>query len=345
MKNALDPLTSRERVMNLLNHQDIDRIPCFSGMGNVLMEAINQFGLKFESAHKNAKNMATLAASTYKLSKFECAVVPFDVNYEAEALGSEINFHETSSEEIVYPTVKNPILDVGQPVNIPQDLVKRGRIPVILEAIQMLQKDVGRDIAIGAYVLGPYTLAGALTDLDTFLKRSYKNPTETKNVLDSLVEVIVTIAQALKHAGADYVTVREMGATSDLISPRIFKTIVLPYLETIFQQIDSPTILHICGNTTPILQFMSQAGADAVSIGQKTAIAQAKEVLGNKVPLLGNIDGFGVITRGTPEEIKRVVKEAIESGVDAIWPACDIWPTAPIENVRTLVEATKEYGS
>lgn len=337
-------MTHRERVLNLLDRQEIDRIPCFSGMGNVLMDALSRLGLKFDEAQKDSQQMATLAASTYKLTEFECAVVPFDVTFEAEALGCEINFHETSSEEILYPTVKQPILEIGQPIEPPDDLLERGRIPLILEAIRLIQKDVGKEIAIGSYVLGPYTLAGALTDLDQLLKLSYKDPTKVKIILESLVDVIATVAQAFTKAGADYITVREMGATTDLISPRLFKTVVLPYLKALLDQITTPKILHICGKTAPILEMMVETGADALSVGQKNDIVQSREKLRGNTLLFGNIDGFGILTKGSPDEIKKTVREAINSGVDAIWPACDIWPTAPLGNIKTLVEATKEYG-
>ncbi|MFQ6126649.1 MAG: MtaA/CmuA family methyltransferase [Candidatus Heimdallarchaeota archaeon] len=337
-------MTPRKRVLKLLNRQEIDRVPCFSGMGNVLMDAMNHLGLKFEEAQKEPQQMATLAASTYKLTNFECAVVPFDVTFEAEALGCEINFHEMSSEEILYPTVKQPILEIGQPIEPPEDLLERGRIPLILEAIQLIQKDVGKEIAIGSYVLGPYTLAGVLTDLDQLLKLSYKNPTKVKIVLESLVDVIAIIAQAFKKAGVDYITVREMGATTDLISPRLFKTVVLPYLQALLNQITTPKVLHICGKTTPILELMEETGVEAISIGQKNDITQSREKLKRNTLLFGNIDGFGVLTKGSPGEIKKIVREVIKSGVDAIWPACDIWPTAPLENIKALVEATKLYG-
>ncbi|MQL53411.1 methyltransferase, partial [Desulfofundulus thermobenzoicus] len=29
----------------------------------------------------------------------------------------------------------------------------------------------------------------------------------------------------------------------------------------------------------------------------------------------------------------------------AVWPSCDIWPTAPLENLRTMVETVQKYGA
>ena len=32
------------------------------------------------------------------------------------------------------------------------------------------------------------------------------------------------------------------------------------------------------------------------------------------------------------------------AGVSAIWPGCDIWPTATKENMQAMMAAAKKYG-
>ena len=48
---------------------------------------------------------------------------------------------------------------------------------------------------------------------------------------------------------------------------------------------------------------------------------------------------------GKPGEVDEAVKEAIASGVNGIWPGCDIWPTLPRQNIEALVAATRKYGN
>ena len=52
----------------------------------------------------------------------------------------------------------------------------------------------------------------------------------------------------------------------------------------------------------------------------------------------------GVLVEGKPEDVENAVKEAIENGVDGIWPGCDLWPTAPKENMDALMAGVQQYG-
>lgn len=42
--------------------------------------------------------------------------------------------------------------------------------------------------------------------------------------MDKLTEMCITIGQAMQAAGADYITLREMGTGTDLLSPRPGRT-------------------------------------------------------------------------------------------------------------------------
>jgi [methyl-Co(III) methanol-specific corrinoid protein]:coenzyme M methyltransferase len=60
--------------------------------------------------------------------------------------------------------------------------------------------------------------------------------------------------------------------------------------------------------------------------------------------ILGNIDPYGVVVKGKPDDVENAVKDAIDNGVNAIWPGCDIFPTVPRENMEALMAATQKYG-
>ncbi len=337
-------MTPKERVLGLLKKEKIDRVPCFSGMGNVTVEGMKKYNIKFAEVHKNAEDMAKLAASTYKLYGYECAVVPFDLCLEAEALGSEINWYAHVEDNILYPTIKTKLVKAGDEVNIPDDLEERGRLPMIKEVIGLLKDDIGDEVPIGSYVLGPFTLAGQIMDLNELLKISFKRPDDVNRILTGLVDVATRVAKLEKEAGADYITIREMGAPSDVISPRMFKTLVQPHLIKTIEGIEAPRILHICGNTNPIVELMNECGADAISVDQKNDLVQTRQKIGDDTILLGNLDPYNVLVQGTVQDVENAVKDVIEKGVNGIWPGCDIWPDVPPENMKALVEATEKYG-
>jgi len=339
-----DTMTPRERVLKIFAGEKTDRPACFSGMGNVTAEGLKEFGYKFAAVHSDAKMMADSAASSYKLFGFECAVVPFDLCVEAEAMGCDINVY-SHLEDILYPTIKTKLINTEDEmdIEIPSDLSTRGRVPMMKEVIGLLKNDIGNDVAIGAHVLGPFTLAGQIMELNTLLKLSFKKPDKVGKLLDLLADVLITIAREYEDAGADYITVREMGATSDVLSPRVFKNLILPYLKKIFSGLEKDNVVHICGKTNDIAVFMVESGAKAVSVDQKNDVADTRKKIGDDALLFGNYDPYNVLVSGTQEQVRETIKQCMDNGVNAVWPGCDIWPTVPPENFLAMMDEVKKY--
>jgi [methyl-Co(III) methanol-specific corrinoid protein]:coenzyme M methyltransferase len=338
-------LTSRERVLRLFRKEKIDCIPVFSGMGNITVHGLEKYGWKFPEIHTDARKMASMAASSFELFGYECAVVPFDLAVEAEALGSKANYYPHATD-ILYPTISEHPAEKVEELNlqVPSDLSKAGRIPVVCQALRLLKTEVGDRIVIGSHVLGPYTLAGQLLDLSHLAKAAFKKADLVGALLDTLAGVLIDIITIYREAGADYVAVREMGAGPDILSPRIFQSLIMPPLTKIFTGIRSPNVLHICGDTNDIIEQMAACGADALSIEKKNRVAETRRKLGPDALIFGDIDGYGILVQGTPGQVEQAVKEAIDAGVNAIWPGCDIWPTAPKENMKAMMAAARKYG-
>ena len=338
-------LNSRERVLRLFKGDEIDRIPVFSGLGNITVYGLEKLGYRFVDVHTDARKMASAAASTFQLFGFECATVPFDFGVEAEALGCKVNFYP-HHEDVIYPTIKENLAEYIEDVNIdvPSDLAKAGRVPIVTEAIRLLKEEVGKQVAVGAIILGPYTLAGQVTDPGHMAKVAFKKPDVVHKLLDILDEVEIETARIYKEAGADYITIHEMAAGGEILSPRMFGSVVRPHLERIIAAIPSPKVLHMCGDTDGIVDQMAICGADAISVEQKNHIAESRQKVGPDVLIFGNIDTTNLMVRGKPEEVESAVKQVIADSVNAVWPGCDLWPTTPKENMEALVAATIKYG-
>ena len=337
-------LTARERVLKLFAGEEIDRPPCFSGMGNVTTEGLKALGHKFAAIHLDAKMMAASAASTYKLFGFESAVAPFDLCIEAEAMGCEINVY-AHSEDLLYPTIKKKLIhnEAEMEITVPSNLTERGRVPLMKETIKLIKKDIGGEAAVGTYVLGPFTLAGQIMELNDLLKLSFKKPEKVGKLLDQLSDVIIQVAGEYETAGVDYLTVREMGSTSDVLSPRVFKSLILPYLKKIFEKLTVPSVLHICGKTNDIVPFMAESGAKAISVDQKNDVAETRKKLGPRALVFGNYDPYNVLVAGTPDLVRQTIRKCMDDGVSAVWPGCDIWPTVPPENFKAMVDEVRKY--
>lgn len=338
-------MNSRERVLKLFRGETVDHVPCFSGMGNVTEEGFTKLGYRFADIHLDAKQLADSAASTYKLFGYECGVVPVDLCVEAEAMGCVINVYP-HAEGILYPTIKEKLVhnENEMDVAVPADLAARGRVPLICEAIRLMKADIGNHVAVGSYVLGPFTLAGQIMELNDLLKLSFKKADKVAKLLDVMADAIIIVAKEYEKAGVDYITVREMGATSDVLSPRVFKNLILPPLQKIMKELKAYSVLHICGKTNDIVTSMMEAGPTAISVEQKNDVAETRKKLGSDALIFGNFDPYNVLVSGDEDLVRKTIQKCIDDGVSAVWPGCDIWPTVPPQNMKAMMDVIYSYG-
>jgi [methyl-Co(III) methanol-specific corrinoid protein]:coenzyme M methyltransferase len=337
-------MTPRERVKSFFERQPVDTMPCFSGMGMVTVQAIDRLGIRFAQVHSSPDYMARSAIASAEIYGFDAVIVPYDMCTVPEALGRGVSLYE-DADGILYPTVPSKWATLDE-VDLPGDTgyLAKGRMPVVDEAIGLAKAHDGGKFAVGGWVLGPFTMAGQLIELDVLLKGVKKDKERVEGFLSKMTDLVIQVAQHYQSMGVDYMNIREMGSGTDLLSPRMWKTLIQPNLQKVFRALDSPKILHICGSTDLIIEMMNDCGADALSVDQKNNVLESRKKLEDDVILLGNFDPYGTLVQMDAPKVDGVIKKCIDDGVDAVWPGCDLWPDLKKENVEAYVRAVREYG-
>lgn len=336
-------ISPRERVKKFLNREPVDRMPVFSGMGLVTVQAIEKLGIRFAQVHGSAEYLARSAMISSDIFGFESVLVPYDMCTMAEAMGRGVTVYE-NAEGVLYPTVPDKWQTLEE-VAIDDDWVHKARMPIVEDAFKIILKEANGKYAVGAWVLGPFTLGGQVIELDLLLKGAAREKEKVEAFMEKMTATVIETAKRYQALGVDYINVREMGSGTDLLSPRMWKQLIQPYLKEIFAELKSPKILHICGGTDLIVELMNQCGADALSFDQKNNLAETRKKIGNDMLLLGNFDPYGTLCQMEASEVPAVMKACIDAGVDAVWPGCDIWPEVKAENVEAWVKTVKEYGA
>jgi len=333
-------LTPKKRLFNVLNDRPVDRIPTFcSGCSQtVTLESMEEIGVYWPKAHSDPIKMAELSASTYDLTGLEIAGVPFCVSVEAEALGC---FTEIGNKKDSIPQVTGTPYTEFEDINVPDNLLTSKRVPVVLEAISILKEQIGDTLPIVAGMTGPFTLACYLAGIEPMLKGLIRKPDKFMGFIELSTEVGAIYAQALVEAGADVISIADPSASSDIISPRMFRGIVKPAITKIVDVIDGASFLHICGNSTPIIRDMAETGVDSISISDKVDAKQAKQLVGEKTKVTGNISTTVTLALKEPNDVQEECRIAIDAGVDILAPSCGLAPMTPNKNIRALVEAAK----
>ena len=326
----------REKILSLLSGQKVDTVPAFSGLIHVTAEGLEREGLKLYEAYHDAGKMARAATSTFKLTGMPSATLPLDLCSPAEALGSELNFYEDG--RLQFPQVRKVIFKSTKEIEgvVVSSKWKEGRIDLICEAIRLVKEDVGKDVVISGLIPGPYTLLLYICNLTNMVMEMKREP---QVVLDSLFHLsffLAEIGKAYHEAGADFITIHDMGGSAGFVGPSVYEQFVLPAERYLIGRLPKPNVLSVCGRMDKALHLLPLAGADAISIDQTTDVRLARETL-KDVLLFGNLDPVETLSRGGEANIAEAVTGAKEAGVDAVWPGCDLVPSTPIQNIARML--------
>jgi [methyl-Co(III) methanol-specific corrinoid protein]:coenzyme M methyltransferase len=330
----------REKILELLSGKKIDSKPAFSGLIHVTAEGLQSEGLVFHETHKNAQKMAKAAASTFKLSRFPSASLPLDMYVEAEALGAEINFRENMEFEfpLVIKAGFGSVKELTAEFTKGTEIFQRGRIKLVCDAIRQLKEYVGKDAVISGVIPGPYTLLLLVVEAGKMFVEMKKEPTAIIEALLHLSSLLAQVGVNYRDAGADFITIHDMGGSPAFIGPAKYEQFVLPAEKLLIEKLPKPRVLSVCGNVTKSLHLLAQTGADAISVDQTVDLPTARLVLKNTL-LFGNIDPVETLHRGNTATVADAVFSAMEAGVDAVWPGCDLILQTPIQNIQAMKKA------
>jgi MtaA/CmuA family methyltransferase len=256
---------------------------------------------------------------------------------EAEALGAEINFRENM--EFEFPLVKKAgfgsVKDLTSEITEGTEIVKKGRIKLVYDAIKLLKEDVGNDMVISGVIPGPYTLLLLVVDAGKMFVEMKKEPAAVTEALLRLASLLAQVGVDYRDAGADFITIHDMGGSPAFLGPAKYEQFVLPAEKLLVEKLPKPRVLSVCGNVTNSLHLLAQTGADAISIDQTVDLAAARLALKDTL-LFGNLDPVGILYRGDKAKVAESVIRAKETGVDAVWPGCDLIIQTPIQNIQTM---------
>jgi MtaA/CmuA family methyltransferase len=331
----------RDEILSLLSGHKINKVPAFSGLIHVTAEGLDHEGLRLHEVHHDAQKMAKAAASTFRLTGMPSATLPLDLCAPAEALGATLNYYENSDHLFPQPTnfLFSSTRYINQTFLDRADFVHKGRLGLIGDAIRLVKEDLGNNVAISGIIPGPYTLLLYLTESSSLFTEMKREPNAVRDALFQLSSFLSQCGAAYREAGADFITVHEMGGSPGFIGPTVFEQFVLPSVQQLISRLSGPSVLSVCGNTNRAMGLLALTGAGAISVDQTNDLMLSRAML-NDILLFGNLDPVDTLWQGDETSIKAAVRGVKEAGVDGVWPGCDLAIQTPIQNLRTFFQSS-----
>ena len=309
--------------------------PCVQLLGISVKELIS-------SGDMQAKGMKAIADRVDSLA----AVSFMDLSLEAEAFGADI---KTSDMEV--PTVAGTLVkDIADADSLEVPTLSSGRLEISIDGVT---KAVGliKDRPVFAGVIGPFSLAGRLVDVNKAMIYCKKNPELLHTVLQKTKDFLVEYIQAYKEIGANGIVMAE--PLTGLISPRLAEKFSEPYVREIAEVVRDENFLviyHNCGNAAlKMAESIMRTGCDAYHFGNAIDLKAMLEVFDNDKIVMGNIDPVQQFTNGTPASISEATKLLLEDCAGysnfVISSGCDIPPAASWDNIDAFFETVSKFYS
>ncbi|WP_440956885.1 uroporphyrinogen decarboxylase family protein [Methanosarcina sp. Mfa9] len=361
-------MTSRERFINALEMKEVDRVPygyLWFGAGNTVL---NRMGVSFRDVYYSPRGIARAQILAREMYHHDNVMVPWGCLFtEAEALGTRVHIKENG-----YPKVERYALDCAGDywaLN-PRSLECSDRTVDLVEAIEILKKEIGDEAFITGAMLSPLMLAGQVLGVSRLCVEMLKNEEDVHFLLDVLTECSTLFADILLEAGVDGILVDNGESAADLFSRQMAEEFMLPYTKELYTHIkanDGYVISHNCAAHAFLdLELALEPDALNFAFGEVAALGKPygseckrlhrhkcigcssrccfkglRDFTDSGICLMGNINP-AVFAPGSAADIGLEVKSCLEAAPSRgfiLSTGCEIPLNAPSEKMDALWNA------
>jgi MtaA/CmuA family methyltransferase len=335
-------MNGHERILAMLEGRPVDRLPL---MPITMMYAGDHAGLQYGDYAADYRRLAEAQVAIARDYDFDFVSAISDPAREAADCGADVQFFDNQPPAI---NEGNALLDdksVLDRLEIP-DPSSEGRMLDRVRGVRLLKEQVGGDKLIEGWIEGPCAESADLRGINTLMLDFYDDPDFVRRLFDFVLEMGLRFAKAQLDAGAQLIGVGD--AAASLIGPQLYDEFVWPYEKKLvdgLHALGAKVRLHICGNTSKILEGMGRLGCDMVDLDYFVSVADARRVMGPDQVLLGNLDPVRVIRDGTPASIAAALAECHrQAGPRYIVGAgCEIPRGTPPENLLALTRYAQTH--
>jgi len=342
------PLLHNHRLIQALFRQPVDKTPIW------LMRQAGRYLPEYRELRAKAGSFLNLCKTPelaceitlQPLRRFplDAAILFSDILTIPDAMGLGLQLIEGRGPVFERP-IKHPS-DI-QKLRIPDPSVD---LPYVDQAIRLVRKELNNTVPLIGFCGSPWTLACYMIQGESepgfpkLMALKNENPNALHQLLEKLTQAITDLLNAQIDSGAQIIMIFD--TWGGLLSHDTYPRFSLQYMGKILSnlQLDKPeqpvpTILFTKGGGE-WLESIANTGCHGISLDSTIDIQDARQRVGHKVALQGNLDQD--ILFKTKEDIEQQAKKILE----AYGPnpghifnlGHGVKPNTPVENVECLVD-------
>jgi MtaA/CmuA family methyltransferase len=330
-------MNSRERVLAHLKGAPVDRLPL---MPITMMLAADFVHARYRDYCTDYRVLVEGQIRISEALGFDYVNTMSDPAREAADCGAVVEYFDDQPVAIVEDHALLQDKKSLASLKIP-DPLGGGRMHNGIKALGLFKERVGGQKIIEGWVEGPVAQAADLRGINTLMTDFFDDPPFVQDLMAFVVELELRFAREQLAAGADIIGVGD--AAASLVGPDLYYEFAWPWEKKLvegIQQMGGKVRLHICGNTTRLLEGMGRLQCEIVDLDSLVSMDEARKKMGANQVLLGNLNPVTVVRNGTPQQITAALREAHQAAGHRyiVGAGCEIPRDTPVENLKTLCD-------
>jgi len=335
-------MNGRDRVLDFLAGKRVNHLPL---MPITMMFAADRVGAKYReyaTDHRILVDGQIRTAEDFDLDYVSCISDPAR---EAADCGADVRFFDDQP----------PAIDETAPLLADKRTLARLDIPDPLagdrmtdrvNAAALFKEKIGGEKLIEGWIEGPCAEAADLRGINTLMVDFFDDPAFVFDLFDFVVEMELRFAKAQVDAGVEIMGIGD--AAASLVGPAVYEEFIWPLEKELVDSLHEmgiPVRLHICGNTTSILDGLGRLGCEIVDLDYMVPMSKARKKTGGDQVLLGNIDPVRVLRDGEPGSIMDAIAECHRQAGSRyiVGAGCEVPRGTPDENLHSLTEYARSH--
>jgi len=328
-------MTGRQRLLAHLRGEAVD---CLPQMPITMMFSADRIGVPYGKYALDHRLLVEGQIGVAEQFDFDYVSCISDPAREAADCGAKIQHFDDQPPAIDEQNALLSDKSLLAKLEVP-DPTGGGRMHDRVRAAALFRERVGDDKLIEGWIEGPCAEAADLRGINTLMLDFFDDPGFVRGLFDFIIEMELRFARAQVEAGVDIMGVGD--AAASLVGPQIYEEFVLPYEKKMvdgLHEMGCMVRLHICGNISRILEGIGSLGCDVVDVDWMVPLEKAREAMGPKQVLCGNIDPVAVLRAGTPDSITEAIAACHRAAGPRyiVGAGCEVPRDTPAENLTAL---------